>query len=108
VNRVKKVSLKTLKYKGSAKMIVASKLQTRRKSAKSVFEDTKNINSKTHNMKNTIYYFCLLLAVIGFTVTALGTKQMFNDPTLTMTGIYTTSASGLLFLIISYKDKNKN
>jgi hypothetical protein len=89
-------------------MIVASKLQTRRKSAKSVFEDTKNINSKTHNMKNTIYYFCLLLAVIGFTVTAMGTKQILNDTTLTLTGIYTTSVSGLLFLIISYKDKNKN
>ena len=59
-------------------------------------------------MKNTIYYFCLLLAVIGFTITTIGTKQMFNDPTLTMTGIYTTSVSGLLFLIISYKNKNKN
>ena len=108
MNRVKKVSSETLKYKGRTKMIVASKLQARRKSAKSVFEDTKNINLKKHNMKNTIYYFCLLLAVIGFTVTAMGTKQMFNDPILTLTGIYTTSLSGLLFLIISYKDKNKN
>jgi len=58
-------------------------------------------------MKNTIYYFCFLLAIIGFIVTALGTEPMLDEPTLTLTGIFTTCASGLVFLIASHNDKQK-
>lgn len=78
---------------------------------KSAKIQAKTVSSKTlktkNNMKNTIYYFCFLLAMIGFIVTALGTKPILNEPTLTLTGIFTTCLSGLVFLIVSYNDKQK-
>jgi hypothetical protein len=45
--------------------------------------------------------------MIGFIVTALGTEPMLDEPTLTLTGIFTTCASGLVFLIASHNDKQK-